>query len=87
MKLESSITVKGQATIPKEIRRHLKLKTGDRVKFFLHPDGSVVLLPKVPATALRGMLHSPRPRAVTLDEMTRAAAERTPSGRGRQKRK
>jgi len=41
--MESAITVKGQPTIPKAIREHLRLKPGDRVKFFLHPDGSVVL--------------------------------------------
>ena len=41
--MESAITVKGQATIPKAIREHLRLKPGDRVKFFVHPDGSVVL--------------------------------------------
>jgi len=44
--MESAITVKGQATIPKPIREHLGLQPGDRVKFFVHPDGSVVLLPK-----------------------------------------
>ena len=44
--MESAITVKGQATIPKAIREHLALKPGDRVKFFVHPDGSVVLLPE-----------------------------------------
>ena len=79
--MESAITVKGQATIPKPIREHLRLKPGDRVKFFIHPDGSVVLLPKLPASALRGMLK-PRRRGVTIDDMTEAAAigasERTP---------
>jgi antitoxin PrlF len=71
--VESAITVKGQATIPKAIREHLRLKPGDRVKFFVHPDGSVVLLPKLPASALRGMLK-PRRRGVTVDDMTEAAA-------------
>ncbi|SRR5216683_1130420 len=56
--MESAITVKGQATIPKAIREHLRLKPGDRVKFFVHPDGSVVLLPKLPAAALRGIIKS-----------------------------
>ncbi|MBZ5687433.1 MAG: type II toxin-antitoxin system PrlF family antitoxin [Acidobacteriia bacterium] len=42
--MESAITVKGQATIPKSIREHLGLHPGDRVKFFVHPDGSVVRL-------------------------------------------
>jgi AbrB family looped-hinge helix DNA binding protein len=73
--VESAITVKGQATIPKAIREHLRLKPGDRVKFFVHPDGSVVLLPKLPAAALRGILKSRRRRPVTIEEMTEAAAE------------
>ena len=72
--MESAITVKGQATIPKAIRQHLRLKPGDRVKFFVHPDGSVVLLPKLPAAALRGILKSRRRRPVTIAEMTEAAA-------------
>lgn len=54
--MESTITSKGQTTIPKAIREHLRLKPGDRVKFFVHPDGSVVLLPKRPAAALRGIV-------------------------------
>ena len=44
--MELAITTKGRITIPKAIREHLGLKSGDRVKFFIHPDGSVVLLPK-----------------------------------------
>jgi len=73
--MESALTVKGQATIPKAIRDHLGLGPGDRVKFFVHADGSVVLLPKLPAAALRGMIRRQRRRAVTLAEMSRAAAE------------
>jgi AbrB family looped-hinge helix DNA binding protein len=73
--MESKITIKGQATIPKMIREHLGLKPGDHVKFFVHPDGSVVLLPKLPARALRGFLKSKRARPVTIDEMNEAVAE------------
>ena len=73
--MESAITVKGQATIPKSIREHLGLRPGDRVKFFVHPDGSVVLLPKVSASALRGIVKSRRVRPVTIEQMTKAAAE------------
>jgi antitoxin PrlF len=73
--MESAITVKGQATIPKAIREHLRLKPGDRVKFFVHPDGSVVLLPKLPASALRGIIKSRRRRPVSTAEMTEAVAE------------
>jgi len=71
--MESSITAKGQATIPKPIRDYLGLKPGDRIKFFMHPNGSVVLLPKLPATALRGILKPRRP-PVTIEEMDEAIA-------------
>jgi AbrB family looped-hinge helix DNA binding protein len=75
IQMESALTMKGQATIPKAIREHLHLKPGDRVKFFVHPDGSVVLLPKLPAPALRGIVKSRRSRPVTIAEMSEAAAE------------
>ena len=71
--MESAITSKGQATIPKAVRDHLGLHPGDRVKFFLHPDGSVVLLPKLAVSALRGIVK-PRQPPVTIEEMTEAAA-------------
>jgi antitoxin PrlF len=71
--MESAITSKGQATIPKAIREHLRLKPGDRVKFFVHPDGSVAILPKLAAPALRGIVR-PRRRSVTIEEMNEAAA-------------
>ncbi len=85
--MESAITVKGQATIPKAIREHLRLKPGDRVKFFVHPDGSVVLLPKLAASALRGIIKSRRRQPVTIEEMTRAAAEGAASDTPRVKRR
>lgn len=73
--MESAITVKGQMTIPKAIREHLGLKPRDRVKFFVHPDGTVVLLPKRPMKALRGMLKSRRSRPASIEEMNEAIAE------------
>jgi antitoxin PrlF len=69
--MEAAITSKGQATIPKQIREYLGLKPGDRVKFFLHPDGTVVLLPKLPVSALRGIVD-PRDVPPTPDEITLA---------------
>lgn len=71
--MESTITAKGQATIPKAVREQLGLKRGDRVKFFVHPDGSVVLLPKRPVSALRGIVKARR-RPVTIAEMDEAVA-------------
>ena len=72
--MEAALTSKGQATIPKAVRDHLHLRPGDRVRFFIHPDGSVVLLPRVSVTALRG-LAKPQFPPVTLEDMSRAIAE------------
>jgi antitoxin PrlF len=84
--MESTITAKGQATIPKAIREYLGVKPGDRIKFFLHPNGSVVLLPKLPVAALRGMLKTPRP-PVTIEEMDEAIASGAAESALRRKRR
>ena len=83
--LESALTLKGQATIPKAIREHLHLGPGDRIKFFVHPDGSVVILPKIPTATLKGILRT-RKRA-TLDDMDRAIAAGATSGITRVRRR
>ena len=80
--MDSAITAKGQTTIPKAIRQYLGLRPGDRVKFFLHPDGGVVLLPKLPASALRGIVK-PRGTAVTIEEMSDSAPSGTAAGLNR----
>ena len=72
----STLTSKGQTTIPGEIRRHLKLKPGDRLEFVVEPDGKVVLVPAtVDIAALKGML-APAPRRVSLEEMDEAIRKR-----------
>jgi AbrB family looped-hinge helix DNA binding protein len=42
----STITSKGQVTIPAEVRRHLGLRTRDKIAFVVEPKGEVKL--KVP---------------------------------------
>ena len=85
--MESAITRKGQATIHKAIREHLRLKPGDRVKFFVHPDGSVSLLPKLPASALRGIVAPRRRRTVTIEEMREAVIAGAAAAVTRRKRR
>ena len=70
--MESRITKKGQVTIPKAVRAHLGVKPGDRVKFFILRNRTVVVLPTVPVTALKGMLKASRP--VSIEEMNEAPA-------------
>ncbi|MBJ7418205.1 MAG: AbrB/MazE/SpoVT family DNA-binding domain-containing protein [Niveispirillum sp.] len=42
--MATTITIKGQVTIPKPIRDRLDLKPGSEVDFELMPDGRVVLI-------------------------------------------
>jgi antitoxin PrlF len=76
--MESALSVKGQATIPKAVREYLHLGPGDRIKFFLHPDGTVVILPKLPPAGLKGTIRTRR--RVSLDEMDAAIAEGATAG-------
>ncbi len=71
--MDSAITTRGRVTIRKALREHLGLKPGGRIKFIVHPNGSVVLLPQIPVSALRGIVK-PRQRPVTIEEMEEAAA-------------
>ncbi len=40
---DTTLTSKGQTTIPKAIRDSLRIKPGDRMTFTLMPDGTVVM--------------------------------------------
>jgi antitoxin PrlF len=84
--MRSTITSKGQATIPKAVRDHLRLKPGDRVKFFIHPNGSVVLLPMLPISGLRGILKKPRRQPVTIEQMREAVRAGASEGFPRRRR-
>ena len=70
---ESTITSKGQTTIPKSIREHMGVKAGGRVRFFVRPDGIVMMLPVIPVSKLRGMVKYDGP-PVSLEEMDEAIA-------------
>jgi AbrB family looped-hinge helix DNA binding protein len=39
----AKLTSKYQATIPKEIRKHLRLESGDRILYELLPDDTVIV--------------------------------------------
>ena len=80
--MEATLSSKNQVTIPKSVRDYLNLKPGDRFKFFLQPDGNVVILPKMRTAALKGSVPR-RKRPVSVEEMraaTEAAATRRLKG-------
>ncbi len=46
MTTETTMTIKGQVTVPREIRDKLGLQAGDRMAFTLLSDGTVIMRPK-----------------------------------------
>lgn len=71
----STMTSKGQTTVPKEIRKQLNLKPGDKVFWYLE-DGRIVLRIKNRSIKeLAGFLHRPGQRAATLEEIDEAIAQ------------
>jgi hypothetical protein len=60
------------------------LGPGDRVKFFVHPDGSVVILPKVRVSVLKGMVRAPK-RRVSSDDMDAGVEDDASGGMRRRK--
>ena len=56
----STITTKGQVTIPVDVRRRLGLNAGDRVEFVEGADGSFAIKPVVDDfRSLKGLLRKP----------------------------
>lgn len=72
----STITSKGQTTIPKEIRELLKLNSGDRLEFIVESDGRVCIYPlNVDVRSLSGILHKKGGKPVVISEMDTAISE------------
>jgi antitoxin PrlF len=70
--LTTKVTTKGQITVPKTVREHLKLAKGDRIEFLIGIDGKVTLMA---ATAdirkLKGMVPKPA-KPVSVADMNRS---------------
>lgn len=75
--LESTITSKGQTTLPRRVRERLSVQPGDKVRYLI--DGDAIRIVAVrPLSELFGMLQYDGP-PVTLEEMDEAIAERAAS--------
>ena len=80
---EATLTTKGQVTIPKAVRDHLKLETGARLDFVIEDDGTVVVKPVTRhVRELAGLLHRPGRRRVTVREMDEAIGAHLRKGVG-----
>ena len=83
---DATLTTKGQVTIPKPVRDHLKLETGARLSFIIQDDGTVVLKALTRhIRELAGVLHRPRQRPVSVRAMDEGIAEHFKNTFGRRK--
>jgi AbrB family looped-hinge helix DNA binding protein len=72
----TTLTSKGQVTIPKAVREELGLREGDRVAFRVQEDGTVVVEPEtVDVLSLAGVLK-PRRKGVSIEDMNEAIRSR-----------
>ncbi|HXV00466.1 MAG TPA: type II toxin-antitoxin system PrlF family antitoxin [Caulobacteraceae bacterium] len=66
----ATVTSKGQTTIPKAVRDSLGLKAGDKVRFTLLSDGTVIMRAKKRSIRdLFGTLRDPDRPPIPIEEM------------------
>lgn len=76
--MESTITSKGQITIPKVVRERLHLEAGDKVYFDIRDNGTVLMVAcNEPVEKLFGLLKDAVrvKRPVTVEEMNPASLD------------
>lgn len=74
---KTTLTSKGQITIPKPIRESLHLHSGDKVEFILTQKNEVLLRPVTKkAKDLFGILHKPGRKSATVEQMDAAITQK-----------
>ena len=69
---QSTITSKGQITIPKDVRNVLHLESGSKVDFLITDNGEAIMRPLSKTTEdVFGILSSPKRKKVSVKEMDR----------------
>ena len=67
---ESTVTVKGQTTVPQPIRDALHAQAGTKLQWNLMPDGTVIVRAKTKSILdLAGMLKAPKGKKVSIQDM------------------
>lgn len=80
--LHSTVTKKGQTTIPGEIRKALRIKPGDRLEYALEGD-RVSMRVHPGAGALKGALASKKGKGLSFAQIREEAAAERSRGRAR----
>ncbi|HID81888.1 MAG TPA: AbrB/MazE/SpoVT family DNA-binding domain-containing protein [Chromatiales bacterium] len=74
---KTTLTSKGQITIPKPIRESLHLHSGDKIEFILTQKNEVLLRPVTKKVDdLFGILHKPGRKSVTVEQMDAAIKQK-----------
>jgi len=67
---ESTITAKGQTTVPAEVRARVKAAAGTRLVWTVLPDGTVIVRAKTKSILkLAGALKGPKGKRVAIEDM------------------
>ena len=67
---ESTITAKGQTTVPVQVRDQIGAAQGTRLVWHVMPDGSVIVRAKTKSILdLAGVLKSPKGKRVAVEDM------------------
>jgi antitoxin PrlF len=67
---ESTITAKGQTTVPQQVRERLGAVPGTRLVWHVMPDGTVIVRAKTRSVLdLAGRLKPPKGRRVAVENM------------------
>lgn len=67
---ESTITAKGQTTVPADIRALVHAEPGTRLVWSVMPDGTIIVRAKTKSVLeLAGMLKAPKGKRVAIYEM------------------
>jgi AbrB family looped-hinge helix DNA binding protein len=78
--LHSTVTSKGQTTIPGEIREALNIRPGDRLEYEVTGD-HVTFRVHPGAQSVKGALASDKGQGMTFDEIRQAAAVLATAGK------
>lgn len=67
---ESTITAKGQTTVPRRVRERLGVGPGTKLVWHVTPDGGLIVRAKTHSLlALGGTVKAPKKRIVSIDKM------------------
>jgi len=79
--LHSTVTKKGQTTIPSEVRAALHIQPGDRLEYIVEGDRALIRV-HAGLSALKGALPSQRGKNLSFKQIREQAAKNAANARG-----